>query len=219
MITFIDTLKEYNRNQKDNQKKVTEVFLDDKYGNMLNTSFKASGYRDGKMIIKTGDGNVIELMLHLQDMNKAKNEGFVSINKKFIPEIIQKLALNKEEKDEINKIIERIDPEGTKRGTYMLNQTTKRQKLPHIEEIETSDKIPADFIYNIYRNLPEYKRGKKEHLPMEKDISQRSLLEKLQLLEREIYERGYRLHLNRIYERVINNKHEKDDSKLKKKLL
>lgn len=218
MIVFVDTLKEYNRNQKDKKKQVTEVFLSDNYDNLLETSSKASGYRDGKLVIKIGDGNVIELMLHLRNMHIAKDEGFSYIDKKSIPNIIQKLALTKEEINKINKIIDRIDHEGTKRGTIM-EISGKGNKLPHIEEIQEGEKLPADFIYNIYRNLPEYDRRKKETLPLEKEISKWSLMEKLQLLEREIYERGYKQQLNKIYEKVMNSKHEQSDNKLKKRLL
>lgn len=219
MLVFVDCLKEYNKWQKDETKQVKELYFEDKFWNLVDFSKKASGYRDGKFLIKMWDGNVIELMLQLEDMYIAKNEWFEYMYEKPMTDVIKKIKLNIQDIKKINEIIDNIDPSMSKRWKMFFNKKTKQYKIPHIQDFKNGDRIPADLIYNIYRNLEEYDRTLdkqwKKTLPFEKPIEEWSSVEKLQLLERETYQRWYKQHACKIQQRMIKNEYEKHNSGLK----
>jgi hypothetical protein len=219
LILFVDSLKEYNYMEKNPRKKVTELYFEDKFWNLLDYPIKSSWYRDGKFLIKLWDWNVIELMLQLKDIYVAKNEWFDDINKKSMRDIINNLKFNNNEISQINNIIDKIDPQNTKRGNIFLNKDTWEYKIPYITKIEDWAKIPADFIYNIYRNFEEYDRIWDKlwinSLPLDQPIENRTIMQRLQLIEREIYEQWYKEHSYKIYERVRTKEYNLKHSNLK----
>ncbi len=222
-VLFMDTLKDYNQTQKDPYKKVTEVYFEDKFWNLAGSWQKASGYRDGKFLIKLWDGNVIELMLHLEDIHIAKNEWFDYIWKKSMLDIINDLELSEKELNEINKIIDQLDPTMTNRWKSFLKQKEPCiYQIPHLNKFKHGDRIPADLIYNIYRNLQEYDRVLdkewRQQLPLSQEIKNWPIIKKLQLLEKEIYERWYKKTLNKIHNKFKKDLEEKEKQNFKEKI-
>ena len=223
MMVFIDCLREYNNTQNDNTKKVTEVYFEDKFWNLIDFWKKASWYRDWKFLIKLWDGNVVELMLQLEDMYIAKNEWFDYIYWKSMSDTINKLKLNEDDLHTINCIIDSLDPAMSKRWKTFFDESTWNYNIPHIENTQNWDRIPADLIYNIYRNLEEYNRDDdrqwRKTLPFEKTLDKRSTVEKLQLLEREIYQRGYKQHSQKIHDKINKQKYTEHNLPLKNKII
>ncbi len=217
ILQLMQTLNTYNKqhNNTSPHTKITEIYFEDKFWDFLNFSKKSSGYRDGKFLIKLGDGNVIELMIHLNDMALAKNKGFEEVNGKNMQGLIEELNFSQEEIDLINSIIDVLDSKQTKRGKVFW------KTLSHFDAIKPGDKLPADFIYNIYRNLDEYDRNgwkKWDVHPFEQDLKNWDVLTKLQFLEREIYQWWYKLHSDKMFTLAQKLQHEKDEKKVTDRL-
>lgn len=218
-VQFVRSLEKYNKKQiqdkKWNHTRISEIYFEDKFWNFFDFSKKSSGYRDGKFLIKLWDGNVFELMVQLKDMGIAKNEWFEYIAGENMKTLISKMEFTQKEKERINSIIDTLDEGGTKWGKVFL------EWLKYFDKIQEKDKLPADFIYNIYRNLDEYDRDawkKKDTFPFDKNIKDWTLVQKLQFMEREVYQWGFKLHSDRLFSLWQQERHKKNDNKLKEKL-
>lgn len=222
-IKILDILKKHNKKPwiKNSIKEIKEVLFADKFWDLYQKAEKPSWYRDWKFLIKLWDWNVIELMLQIKEIKKAKDEWFDSANWISMNQIVKKLKFSKTEIKKINEIISTINPDWTTRWEQFKSKNNWTYTLPDFSNLSESVKFPADFIFNIYRNLPKTdpkKISTQKNLQGPKKIESLTLIEKLHLLETEIYKYWYKLAMDKTYKKVKKRTHNKNDNNLREKL-
>lgn len=185
-IEFVEMLDKYNKSELDENKKVTDIKFISKFWYPRTISKKNSGYRDAKFLIKLWNENVIEIQLHIRDILISKYQWVKKIRNKHLLEIVSALKFTTTEYEQINEIIDSID-----------RDRSEKPKPKYFDKLEYQDILSSDQIYSIYRLLNTYDRNNNKKTT--RNLSERSLLEKLQYLEKEINNEWYRLMIDKMF--------------------
>lgn len=187
-VSFIEMLDKYNKREKNPIKKVSEVSIISKFWYARTTSKKNSWYRDAKILVKLWDWNIIEVQLHIRWLLNSKYKWVNYIWEKSLIQVIKSLKFTSEEYKQINEIIDNV----------VDWDKSHKPKPVHFDELKSYDTLSSDQVYSIYRTLSTYDR--KNHEKPSRNLSEWSLTEKLQHLEKEINHEWYRLMIEKMFE-------------------
>lgn len=201
-VTFIEILEQYNKNEQNQLKKVQEISLISKFWYSRIVSKKNSWYRDAKILVKLRDWNIIEIQLHIKSLLRSKYDWINNIRWNSLVQIIESLEFTTEEYEQINKIIDEV----------VDWEKAKKPKPQHFDKLGEEDTLSSDQVYSIYRLLKTYNREKNEKI--NRTLSERTLLEKLQYLEKEINHEWYRVMIGKMFNISFDQKQKQKREKI-----
>lgn len=201
-VTFIEMLEQYNKHEQNQLKKVQEISIISKFWYPRIVSKKNSWYRDAKILVKLWDWNIIEIQLHIKSLLKSKYDWINNIRWNSLIQIIESLEFTSEEYNQINKIIDEV----------VDWEKAKKPKPQHFDKLQPDDTLSSDQVYSIYRLLNTYNREKNEKI--NRTLSERTLLEKLQYLEKEINHEWYRVMIGKMFNISFDQKQKQKREKM-----